>query len=176
MTKGFDVGTTIHASRGAVYDFLRDVERYGAYSDHVTGVARRGDGEPGTEYDIGLSWWLLSYTLRVRLAGLEPTERIDWEVTKDVDAHGAFRLEPTTVDDPAVEHATRVTLSVRYDPESANEGALSLPRLVPTSLVFDRLRPLVEREAQRIVDRAVADLEGEPRRTTLDVAIRSDGA
>lgn len=172
MTNGFDLRTTIHAPRADVFDFLRDVEGYGAYTEHVREVVRRGDGGPGTEYDVVLSWWILSYALRVRLTGLDPPGRIDWRVVEDVDAHGAWHLEPTTVDDPTVDHATRVTLSVRYDPRTADEDALSLPRFVPLSAVFERLRPVVEREAKRILDRVVADLEGEPRRATLDVAIR----
>lgn len=174
MTKVLEVSTTIHAPPTDVYDFLRDVEGYSAYSDHVRSVTRRGDGEPGTEYAIALSWWLLSYTLRVRIVRLDPPERIDWRVARDVDAHGAFRLEPTTVDDPSVDHATRASLTVRYDPDSTDEGALSLPKLVPMSMVLDRLRPIVEREARRIVDRVVVELEGEPRQATLAVQTSSD--
>lgn len=172
MRKELELAATIHAPRADVYDVLRDVEGYAAYSDHVRDVVRCGDGGPGTEYDVVLSWWVLAYTLRVRLTGLDPTEQIDWRVVRDVDAHGAFRLEPTAVEDSTVDHATAVTLTVRYDPDSADEAALSLPRLVPVSAVFDRLRPFAEREAERILDRIVADVEDEPRWATLDVAIR----
>lgn len=176
MTEVIEVSTTIHAPQADVYDFLRDVEDYEAYSGYVRGVTRRGDGGAGTEYDIELAWWKLSYTAHVRVTDLDPPERIAWRVTEDLDANGAWHLEPTTVDDPDVEHATRVTLTARYDPDTADDDALSLPPLVPTSTVVEKARPVVEREAERILARVVADLEDAPRRATLTIHTRSDAA
>lgn len=175
MTDAIELETTIHAPPADVFALVRDVPGWRAYSDHVTAVARDGDGGPGTEYGVTLSWWRLSYTVRFRITDVDPPERLGWRVVEDVDARGCCRLAPIGVDDPAVDHATRVTLTARYDPDSADEGALSLPPLVSLASVVELARPFVEREAERVLRRVVADLEGEPRRATLAVRTRSDG-
>ena len=172
MTNVLEAETIIHAPRADVFDAVRDVEGYQRYSEHVSGVARYGDGGPGTEYAVTLSWWRLGYTARFRLTDVDPPERIEWELVKDLDARAAWHLEPVEVDDPDVEDATRLVVTARYDPDTADHGALSLPRLVPMSAVVARARPFVEREAERVLARVVADLEGEPRRATLTVRTR----
>lgn len=174
MTDVLEATTTIHAPREEVFELLRDVEGYVRYSDHVEEVTRDGDGGGGTEYGIVLAWWRLDYTARFRVTDVDPPERVGWRVVEDLDARGSWRLEPTEVEDPTVEHATRATLTARYEPDSADEGALSLPPLVPVSAVVERARPFVEREAQRVLARVVADLEGEPRPAELEIRLRSD--
>lgn len=174
MTDVIELATTIHAPRPEVFALVSDVGGWGAYSDHVTDVTRHGDGGPGTEYGVTLSWWRLAYTVRFRVTDLDPPARIGWRVVEDIDARGTCRLEPTDADDPEVAHATRVTLTARYDPDSADDDALSLPPFVPVSSVVERARPFVEREAERVLSRVVADLEGEPRRATLTLRTRSD--
>lgn len=168
MTEVLEATTTIHAPRDDVYAFLRDVEGYGEYSEYVRGITRHGDGGEGTEYDVTFAWWRLSYTARARVTELDPPERIAWGLTGDLDAHGSWRLDPADVDDPDVDCATRVALVVRYDPDSADD-AVSLPSLVPMSTVVEKARPVVEREAERVLARVVADLEGRPRQASLAV-------
>lgn len=159
---------TVRASRSDVFDLLRDVEGYGEYVEHVDDVTPRGDR---TAYDVALSWWLLSYTARVVVTDLDPPARIEWRLDGGLDAEGEWTLEPTAVDDPELEHATEVTLAVRYDPDSGGDG-LSLPAFVPLATVVDRLLAAAEREAGRVVARVVADLEGEPREAALSVEVR----
>ena len=174
MPDELEAVTTVHAPREEVYAFLRDVEGYAAYSRYIRDIARYGDGDAGTEYDVTFAWWKLSYTARLRITDLDPPDRIGWELTRDLDARGVWRLEPTEVDDPTVEHATRVTLTVRFDPDSADDDAIALPRFVPMAAVVEKARPIVEREAERVTERVVADLEGEPREATLTIRTRSD--
>lgn len=174
MTDTLKVNTTIHAPEADVYALLCDVEDYGEYSDYIQDVIRHGDGGPGTEYGITLSWSRISYTVWFRVIDRDPPDRIAWRVVDDLDAHGAWQLEPTTVDDPEADHATHVTLTARFDPDTANDDALSLPPLVSVSTVVEQVRPLVEREAERVLDRVVADLEDDPRRATLIIHTRHD--
>ena len=173
MTDELRAETTLHAAPADVYALLSDVEGYGEYTEYVDSVDRHGDGGVGTVYEIGLSWWRLAYTARVRITDLDPPGHAAWRLLDDLDAEGAWTLEPATVAESGVEHATDVTLTVRYDPDTGDD-AVSLPPLVPWSAVLDRLRPVVEREAGRVVERVVADLEGEPRAARLDVVIRHD--
>lgn len=173
MTDELRVETSLHAPPTAVYALLRHVEGYGRYVEHVDGVTRHGDGGAGTSYEITLSWWRLSYTAWVLVTDLDPPGRIAWRVTDGLDAEGAWTLEPATVDDPDVDQATNVALTARYDPDSGGD-AVSLPPLVPWSAVLDRLRPVVEREARHVLERVVADLEGEPRAASLSIEVRHD--
>lgn len=167
MTDVLEAAATIHAPPTDVYALLRDVEGYGAYSDHVADVVRH-EGAPAT-YDVTLTWWTLSYTVALCVTDTEPPDRIEWRLTEGLDAQGVWELQSTTVDDPTVDAATAVTLTVRYDPDSADVGALSLPPLVPVSAIVERARPVVEQEAGRVLTRVVADLEDEPRQATLTV-------
>lgn len=167
MTETLRADATIHAPPGAVYGLLRDVEGYGAYADHVSDVTRR-EGTLET-YEITLSWWILSYTIGLRVTDAEPPRRIEWRLVEGGDARGAWELERTTVDDPAVDTATDVSLIVRYDPDSADVASLSLPPFVPVSAVVERARPAVEREAERVLARVIADVEDEPRQASLSV-------
>lgn len=172
MVDELEIATTIHAPRTDVYGLLRDVEGYGEYSEFVEEVTRHSDDAGVATYDVILAWWRLSASVRVVLTDVDPPGRIDWRL-EDVDARGVWHLEPAVLDDMAAGTATDVTVRVRYDPDSGGE-AVSLPPLVPMSTVVERARPIVEREARRILKRVVTDLEGEPRPATLEIHVRHD--
>ncbi|MFB6074474.1 MAG: SRPBCC family protein, partial [Haloarculaceae archaeon] len=120
---------------------------------------------------LTFSWWKLSYTAHSAVTDVDPPRKIDWEVTRDVDARGHWRVE--RVDPPPDrEHASEVRLRVEFDPDSVRAGAFDLPRLVSLDWVIDRVVPLVQREAERVVERIVADLEGERREVDLEIHAR----
>jgi uncharacterized membrane protein len=165
-----DVSTVVHLPPEEIYDFLLDFPRYAEYSKHLREVRRRGDGGPGTNYDITFAWWRLSYTAVSEVTGVDPPERIDWRLIKDIDARGHWGIEPEPESAPdGAEHACRVRLHVEFAPESANKRALDLPRFVSFGWLIDRVKPKVREEAERIVERIVADLEGQPREVTLTI-------
>ncbi len=151
-----------------VYDFLVDFPRYANYSKHLTEVVAHGEGGPGTEYDLRFEWWKLSYTARSRVTAVDPPERIDWAVVKDLDATGYWLVEAT--DPPAGEEtATRVTFHVEFDADSADTDAIDLPSLVSLGWVIDKVKPKIKQEAERVVRRIVADIEGEDRPVDLEI-------
>ena len=163
------VSTEVHVSPEEMYDFLVDFPRYANYSKHLRSVEQRGDGSPGTEYDLHFAWWKLTYTARSKVTAAEPPTRLEWRVIKDLAARGEWSVAP--VDDPpeGVEDASRVELVVRFDPNSADAGTIDLPRFVSLSWVVERVRPKIQAEAERVVERIVADLEGEPRDVDLTI-------
>ena len=164
------VSTVVYLPPEEIFAFLVDFPRYAKYSKHLTDVRQYGDGEPGTEYDLRFSWWKLHYTARSRVTSVEPPERLDWKVTKDVNAHGHWQVEEVPDEAPADrETASRVSLSIVYDTSSARRDAIDLPRFVSLGWVVDRVTPLVLEEAERIVERIVADLEGETRPVELTI-------
>ena len=67
-----------------------------------------------------------------------------------------------------------MTLVVEYAPDSADEGLLDLPRFVSLSWVVEKVTPLIQNEAERVVERIVTDLEGEHRDVELTVHTRPD--
>ena len=168
-----EVSTVVYLPPEEVYDFLIDFPRYTNYSKHLTGVDRHGDGSPGTEYDLHFAWWKLTYTAHSRVTNTDPPKKIDWEITKDVDANGFWQVE--TVDPPdGREHASRVRLRIEFDADSANPSGLDLPTLVSLSWVVEKVKPIIEREAERVVERVVADIEGESRPVDLTVHATPD--
>jgi uncharacterized membrane protein len=163
-----EVSTVIYLPPEEVYEFLVDFPRYTRYSKHLQEVRRYGDGSPGTEYDLRFTWWKLSYTARSRVTDLSPPNEIEWEVVKDLQATGYWRVDE--IDPPEDEaHACRVWLYIEYDPHSAHVGALNLPRFVSLDWVVRKVKPLILEEAQRVVERIVADIEG--RRRTVELTI-----
>ena len=88
-----EVSTVIYLPPEEVYDFLVDFPGYANYSKYLTDVRRHGDGSPGTEYDLRFEWWKLAYTARSRVTGVSPPTRIDWEIVKDLSAHGFWHVE-----------------------------------------------------------------------------------
>jgi uncharacterized membrane protein len=160
-----EVTTVVYLPPDEVYEFLLGFESYAKYSEYLTGVRRFGDGSPGTEYELDFTWWRLTYTARSAVTDVERPDRIDWRVVKDVDAVGSWEVEQVGEDPPE----TRVTLRVEYSPDSADETMLDLPRFVSLDWVVEKVKPKVEAEAERVVRRIVADLEGEPRDVALDI-------
>ena len=96
--------------------------------------------------------------------------RIDWKLVKDIDARGHWRVEEVPDEAPeGVETASRVWLRVDFDPESARGDAINLPTFVSFGWVIQKIKPKVVREAERVIRRIVADLEGESREVELQI-------
>jgi ribosome-associated toxin RatA of RatAB toxin-antitoxin module len=167
------VSTVVYLPPDEVYDFLADFSRYPKYSEYLKHVHQRGDGGAGTRYDMRFAWWKLTYTLRSEVTDVDPPWRIDWRIVKDLNAHGDWRVEE--LDDlpdnaPAdAETACRVTLDVSFDPQTARDGAVDLPRFVSFDFVVDKIKPVLVKEAQKVVERIVADIEGRRREVELVV-------
>ncbi|GGN17811.1 type II toxin-antitoxin system RatA family toxin [Halarchaeum nitratireducens] len=186
--KTVEVATTVRAPPEEVYDFLLDFPGYAAYSKHLESVRAHGDGGPGTEYRLTFAWWKLDYTAHTRVTGAERPTRIDWRVTRDLDASGQWLVDPIEEGDDdtadAVEDggdgaadvdvdgadACRVRFVVTYDPGSA-EGVLDLPLFASLDWVIEKASELVVEEGRRVVERVVADLEGRRRDVELDVSV-----
>lgn len=169
------LSTVVYVSPEEAYDFLTNFPGYARYSKHLTHVSAHGDGGPGTEYDIHLQWWKLQYTVRTRVTDATRPDSIDWEVIKDLHAHGRWRVEPAPDAAPeGVAAASRVWLEIAFDPDTAHSGMIDLPRFVSFGWVIGRIKPLVKREAERVVERIVADLEGKPRHVSLEIHVGGD--
>lgn len=183
-----EVSTTVNVPPSEAYAFVLDFEGHDDYSEHVESVTRRGDGGEGTRFDIELSWWKLSYTFPTQVTGLDEPTRIGWRTPNGLHATGDWRFErvapggdegvaPEDAADGSREAAdggveserTRVTLRAEYD--RSRSRLPSTPPLVSFDDVLGRLKPVVRREARRVFEHAVADLEGERRRVTLDVDV-----
>ena len=163
-----EVTTVVYADQERVFEFLLDFPGYARYSEYLTRVDQRGDGGVGTRYDLQFAWWKLTYAARSAVVDVEPPDRIDWKVTKDIDATGHWYATP--VDPPEGEDAaTEVRFLVEYDPDSARVGNVDLPRFVSVSWVVEKAKPKIRTEAERIVERVVADLEGRHREVELAV-------
>lgn len=165
-----EVSTLVYLPPPEIYDFLVDFPRYGKYSKHLDEITRYGDGSPETEYDLTFAWWKLSYTARSKVTGVEPPERIEWRLVKDLNAKGHWRIEPEP--EAALEEkgtASRVYFFVEYEPSSASTGAIDLPSLVSMDWVIEKVTPKIKAEAEEVVRRVVRDLEGERREVTLDI-------
>ncbi|TKX79586.1 SRPBCC family protein [Halorubrum sp. SD626R] len=179
------VSTEVYADPEEVYEFLLDFPGYARYSKYLDDVRTlQGDGGPGTRYALRFAWWKITYTAHSRVTGVEPPERIDWEITKDIDAGGCWRVTPLESDggdesgdadaDTDDAPACEVALEVEFDPGSASPDALDLPRLVSFDWVLKKAVPLIRSEAERVVQRAVRDLEGSTRDVDLDVYVDSE--
>ncbi|MFC5135843.1 MULTISPECIES: SRPBCC family protein [Haloferacaceae] len=169
------VRTEVYADPETVYEFLLDFQGYAHYSEYLREVRTlAGDGGPGTRYALTFAWWKLTYTARSEVTGVEPPERIDWKITKDIDAGGCWRVTPIEDDDAAEPTKCEVALEVEFDPGSASSDALDLPRLVSFDWVLKKAVPLIRGEAERVVERAVRDLEGSTRDVDLEVYVDSD--
>lgn len=158
-----------------VFDFLFEFTAYPRYSEYLEDVRVDGEPERGTRFSIAFSWWRLNYRARGRVTGVDRPERIEFTITRDVDARGFWSITPVEVPERApegVETATRARLVVRFDADSADKRALDLPRFVPLDRVFARLEPFVHREGRKVARRAVADLEGASRPVELRIDSR----
>lgn len=165
-----EVSTVVYLPPEEVYDFLVDFPRYANYSKHLHRVERDGDGSPGTDYRLTLSWWKITYTAHTRVTDVDPPNRIEWTVVRDLDATGYWAIDPAPEEARSEdEPASRVRFSVTFRPESADPTGLDLPRFVPVNRVIQKVKPVVQREAERVVRRIVADLEGEERPVDLKI-------
>lgn len=165
-----DVSTVVYLPPGEIYEFLVDFPRYGDYSEHLSEIRSHGDGSPGTEYELTFAWWKLAYTARSAVTSVDPPNRIDWELVRDLDAHGSWEIaaEPSA-GPPARESASRVHFVVHYAPASASPDAIDLPALTSFEWVLSKVQPKIEAEAERVLKRVVSDLEGEQREVSLTV-------
>lgn len=162
-----DVSTVVYLPPEEIYEFLIDFPGYANYSQYLTDVVQRGDGSPGTRYDMRFAWWKLSYVARSEVTAVERPYTIDWQLVKDIDAEGRWLIEEAP-DASADGPACRVHLQVEFDPDSAR-GAAGLPAFVSFDWLVGKVRPKILGEAERIVERIVADLEGQQRQVQLTV-------
>jgi hypothetical protein len=171
-----EVSTVVYIPPAEAHEFLVDFPGYARYSEYLDRVDQHGDGSPGTEYDLHFSWWKLHYTARSRVVAAEPPDRLDWTVVKDIDARGRWLVEEPAGEEapPDRDHATRVRLQIQFFPDSADENAIDLPRFVSIGWVVEKVKPLIQEEAERVVRRIVADLEGEPRDVDLEIHTTPD--
>ena len=147
------------------YEFLLDFPGYADYSKHLQEVSPRGDGGADAVYALTFAWWKLTHTVRSRVTSVDPPSEIRWEVDGTLDANGRWVVEPTDA-------GSRVALVVDYDADSAGDGLLDLPVLVSMDWVVDRAADVAVEEGERVVERVVADLEGERRPVELSVEKR----
>jgi uncharacterized membrane protein len=171
------VETVVYRSAEEVYEFLLDFPRYGRYSEYLKTVTEldAADDEHA-RYALRFAWWKLQYTARSAVTDAVPPEGISWRLLNDLDAHGQWVVEgreELPADAPAwADTATAVRFEVRWKPHTVNSGALNLPRLVSLDWVINKVKPVIDREAQQVVRRAVEDLEGRER--AVDVTVRTD--
>lgn len=167
-----EVETVVHVPPEEVFEFLLDFPGYTHYSEYLEEVRTNGTGGgEGARYDLVLSWWKLSYVAHSKVTDVEPPERIDWKLLKDVDARGRWLVEEAPEEAPEdAETASRILLQAEYRLESLRgSSSLNLPRFVSIDRVVDKVKPKVKSEAETVVGRIVADLEGEPRDVDVDI-------
>jgi len=164
-----ELSTVVYVVPEEVYEHILEFTGFANYSEYLREIRRHGDGSPGTRYDITASWWKLTHTTRSEVTAVDPPNRIDWRLVKDVDARGYWTVEPEPGAAPDGSAASRVRLVVEFAPETADSSVLDLPPLVSIDWVLDRVIAEVEAEAERVVRRLVANLEGQRRDVTLEV-------
>jgi uncharacterized membrane protein len=165
-----NVSTVVYLPPEEVYEFLLDFPRYARYSEYLQEVTADGDGGPGTRYDLTFGWWKLTYTAHSEVTAVEPPERIDWHLVEDIDAEGYWEIAPEPESaPPEAETASRVRLAVAFDPDSADSGLVDLPAFVSVDWLVEKVKPKIRAEAEQVVERIVADLEGERRQVELTV-------
>lgn len=158
-----EVRTTVARPPGAVFEHVTDFASYPSYTKYLRDVGVRGDGDVGTEYRLHFGWWRLTYDAHTRVTGLDAPNTLDWEVTRDLDARGRWIVDEDGGD------RSDVRFRVHYDPTSVSAGAVDLPTLVPLDWVVERVVDLIEEEGRRVVERLVADIEGEARSVDLSI-------
>ena len=164
------LSTLAHRSPEEVFRYVRSFTDYPRYSEHLKEVRVDGDGGVGSVYDLQLAWWKLSYTARSEVTGIDEPESLEWRLVNDLDARGQWRVEPEPESAPeGVETASRIYFEAVYDPHSADEDAISLPRFVSLDWVVNKVEPKLLSEAEEVVQRLVADIEGQRRDVELTV-------
>jgi uncharacterized membrane protein len=167
------VKTVVYRPVEEVYEFLEDFPGYANYSEYLdrVRVLESGPGE-SARYALRFAWWKLEYTARSAVTETVENERIEWEVLGDFDAGGHWLVAERELLDDApdwAETATAVRFEVQYAPGTAHSGLVDLPSLVSLDWVVEKVKPKIESEARTVVERAVADLEGQRRRVDLTV-------
>lgn len=172
------VETVVYRPVQEVYEFLLDFPQYGRYSEYLDSVTSLEHGaDEQARYALRFSWWKLNYTARSAVIETVTNERISWRLLNKFQASGQWLVEereelPTDAPEWA-ETATDVRFEVDWDPHTVDTGAVDLPRLVSLDWVIEKAKPIVNREAKRVVQRAVEDLEGE--RRAVDLTLRTEG-
>jgi ribosome-associated toxin RatA of RatAB toxin-antitoxin module len=159
--------TVVRQPPKPVYDLLVDFSRYAKYSKYLDEVTKKGDGGVGTEYHLAFRWWKLSYTVHSMVTGVEAPQRIRWEIQGRLDAHGEWEIEELADPPAGAESASRIHFRVWFDPDSVDGGAIDLPSFVSLDWVVGKAVPKIRGEAERVVGRIVADLEGKRRPVEL---------
>lgn len=169
------VDTVVYRSAEEVYEFLLDFPGYANYSKYLESVEALEAGE-NTRYALHFAWWKLHYTARSEVTETVPSERIEWHVLGKFDAGGRWLVsELDSVPDDApddVDVACEVSFEVEWDGDTVHAGMVDLPRFVSIDWVVEKAKPLVEKEAHRVVERAVADLEGS--RRPVEISVRTE--
>lgn len=157
------VSTEVRVPPADAYEFLLNFPGYADYSAYLESVDRTGGDSPAdASYELTFSWWKLTHTVRSRVTGVDAPNEIRWAVLGDLDASGRWVVDETDA-------GSRVTLVVEYDASSADAGLLDLPALVSLDWVVGKATDVVVEEGERVVERVVADLEGERRPVELSV-------
>jgi len=169
-----DISTVVYLPPQEIYDFLMDFPGYAQYSKYLKTVEQDGDGSPGTRYSLTFAWWKINYTARSEVVRVDPPEQIDWKIIKDLDATGHWRIRTLEEIPEDEDHASEVRLTVDFDPQSASADALDLPSLVSMGWVIEKVTPLIQEEAERVIERIVADLEGSRRDVELKIHTSPD--
>jgi len=174
------VDTVVYRPVEEVFGFLEEFPGYANYSEYLerVDVLDAGEGERA-RYALRFSWWKLDYTARSAVTETAENERIEWSILGDFDARGRWLVAERDLPDDApewAETATAVRFAVEYAPETAHSGLVDLPRLVSLDWVIEKAKPIVEREARTVVERAAADLEGRERTVDLTVRTGDDAA
>jgi hypothetical protein len=168
------VETVVYRPVEEVYEFLLDFPGYANYSKYLESV-RELEPRAGEQarYALRFAWWKIQYTARSAVTETVPSERIEWTILDSLDANGRWVVEPREElpeDAPEwAESATTVRFEVVWRSDSVDSGTVDLPRLVSLGWVIEKVEPIFEKEARRVVSRAAADLEGRHREVALTV-------
>lgn len=170
------VDTVVYCPAEEAYEFLLDFPGYANYSEYLESVAELDGGGENARYALRFSWWKLSYTARSEVTETDRPERIEWRVLGKFKARGRWLIDelaelPEDAPDWA-EAACTITFQVEYDADTADSGMLDLPAFVSLDYVVEKAKPLVKKEARRVVSRAVEDLEGSRRQ--VDVTMTTE--
>lgn len=159
-----DVTRPVDRAPNSVFDYLLDFPAYGDYARPFSEITRMtggpSAGAEGVRYEVTAGWKGINGTVGTEVTAIERPERIAWRVTDNDVARGAWHVLPGTAATSA-ERATRIELSIRFDPAAIGDTVDSLPGVVPLEAVLGRLQPTIEAEAERVLERIVADLEAE---------------
>lgn len=162
------LATDVYVPPERAYEFLLDFPNYPRYTDVLEEVRRDGSGDVGTEYHFDVAWWRISRTVRSRVTGLEPPRRIEWRLLGDLAVQGRWHVDPPTGED-SVDAPTRVRLTAEYDPAGSRLAGIGGSALLSSTRVRRTLAKRLRGDAESLLERIVADLEGSPRPVDLEV-------